>query len=421
MKNLTNILRRSNISPKERILAVVQNEIYKEKNGKGALSESEIHALSHGWNPKDSHEAKEYNRYLEAFKLERSMRIDARMFAYRLENFLLRSNILVNYTMNLDRNIEDFKRNDSLNKVLPQEEIINFAIKNTYIDHDKLVHIMTFNNLPKEVKDDLLLLDEYASYDGKYLEDEVFLFEIFKKSKTLDIQDKNIIVDRIFSCIYREGFRKFKNGSEKDNFMIFHSFAELPMSKVFEKWAEYANINFDESDNNIDAQYLVDKFEEYAKSKNKSMKTIMKETISKWIDEGLFVSEYTPIFFSNRNDTWNGNTKLTHKEIFIKWHTQLQKTKSFIDKLISNGDIEVKFIDKEILDTTKKIKVVTGESLYRSKINIDFVKEYKEQISILSPVIGLFLFVPFDTRPLSKQSRTWVSGPSSFQIKKGKR
>ena len=75
MKNLANILRKSNLSPKERIITIIQNEVYKEKNGKGTLTDSEIYALSQGWRPRDSHEAKEYNRYLDASKLERSINV----------------------------------------------------------------------------------------------------------------------------------------------------------------------------------------------------------------------------------------------------------------------------------------------------------------------------------------------------------
>jgi hypothetical protein len=399
MKNLANILRRADISPKERIITIIQNEIYKEKNGKGALTDSEIYSLSQGWRPRNSHEVKEYNRYLEASKLERSMRLDAQMFGCRSENSLLRSNALINHTIYLDNTLEDFKKNTTVDKYIPREEIINFIIKNTYLNYEKLIHIITFNNLPKNVKDDLLLLDEYISYDNKYLEDEVFLYEIFKKSKPLNIQDKNTLINHIFSRMYREGVRKIIKGSEKDGFLFYHSFAELPISNIFEKWAEYAHISLEDKDIKNE-RYLLDKFEEYAKDRNQTMEMVIKETLSKWIDGGLFVSEYAPLFFSNRKDTWNGNTKLTHKEIFTKWYEELQKTKIFIDKLSSSGDIEIKFINREILGSLEKAQVITGESLHKCKIDIDFVKEYKDQISVLVPVVGLFLFIKKHNNPL---------------------
>ncbi len=399
MKNLANILRRSNLSPKERIVTIIQNEVYKEKNGKGTLTESEIYSLSQGWTPKDSYEAKEYNKYLEASKLEKSMRLDARMFAYRSENLLLRSNILINYTTYLENTLDDFKKNETVSRYVPQEEIINFIMENTYLCYDKLIHIFTFNNLSMNIRDDLLLLDEYASYDSKYLEDEVFLYEIFNKSTPLDAQNKDTLINHIFSRMYNDGFRKIKNGSEKDGFMLLHSFAELPINKVFEKWAEYAHINLDEK--NISTEnYLLNKFEEYSKEKNQTMKMIVKETLSRWIDNGLFVSEYAPLFFSNRKDTWNGNAKLTHKEIFTKWYTELQKTKTFIGNLVSDGTLEIKFIDREIFSTIEKIKIVTSKSLYKCKLDIDFVKECKDQMMVLSPVVGLFLFIKKNNNPL---------------------
>ena len=98
MKNLANILRKADITPRERILTLVRNYIEKDKNGKGILSESEIYSLTQGWKPKNSHEVNEYNKYLNLSKLETSMRLDAQMFACRSENILLRSHIPVSYT-----------------------------------------------------------------------------------------------------------------------------------------------------------------------------------------------------------------------------------------------------------------------------------------------------------------------------------
>ena len=63
MKSLTNILRRSNITPFERVKALVHNDIHREKTGKDGLSDSDIYALTKGWSPSRS-EATEYNKYI---------------------------------------------------------------------------------------------------------------------------------------------------------------------------------------------------------------------------------------------------------------------------------------------------------------------------------------------------------------------
>ena len=392
MKNLANLLRKADITPRERMITLVQNSVRKEKDGNSVLSESEIYSLTEGWKPKNSQEVREYNKYLELSKLEASMRLDAQMFGYRSENLLLRSHILIE---GIKSNIG--KTHDSiLDKYVSKEDAINFVLQNTYLEYSTLVHILTFNSLPKDIQDDLIMLDEYVVHDKKYLEDEVFLYELFRSSDTLNAKDKNILIDRIYSCMYHDGFRKIKNGSEKDGFFPLHFFAELPMDAVLKKWAEYTQADIKGKDND----YILDKLEEYAKNKDKTMEMVVKETLSRWIDDELFVSEYTPIFFSNNHNTWNGDTKLTHKEIFTYWYEELQKTKVSVDKMISDVDLVAEEFDKEIFGVSEKIQIITGESLYWCEANINFVKEYKEQINFLLPIAGMHLFIKKYNKPL---------------------
>jgi hypothetical protein len=392
MKNLANILRRADITPRERILTLVRNDVEKDKNGKGILSESEIYSLAQGWTPKTSQEAREYNKYLELSKIESSMRLDAQMFACRSENLILRSHILLE---GIKSKVE--KTHDAiLDKYVSKKDALNFVLQNTYLDYSTLVHTITFKNLPKDIQDDLIMLDEYVTHDKKYMEDEVFLYEIFKNSKALSMQNKNILIDRIYSCVYHEGFRKIKGGTEKDGFLLLHFFAELPMEAILKKWAEYVNIDLDEKD----SEMALNQLEKYAKDRGKTMETLVKETLSRWIDYGLFVSEYTPVFFSKNHNTWNGDTKLVHKEIFSKWYEELHKTKALVDKMIADGYLTSEQFDKDIFDVTEKIQIITGESLYNCKVDIDFVKEYKEQINILLPLAGMHLFIEKYNKPL---------------------
>jgi hypothetical protein len=392
MKNLANILRRADITPRERILTLIRNDVEKDKNGKGILSESEIYSLTQGWKPKTSQEAREYNKYLELSKIESSMRLDAQMFACRSENLLLRSHILLESIKGKVEKTHD----DILDKYIPKEDALNFVIQNTYLDYTTLIHILTFNNLSKNIQDDLIMLDQYVAHDKKYMEDEIFLFELFKDSKTLSLKNKDILIDRIYSCMYHDGFRKIKNGTEKDGFLLFHFFAELPMDAVIKKWAEYVCVDLNEKDN----EQLLNKLEEYAKDRGKTMEMVVKETLSRWIDDGLFVTEYTPVFFSDNHNTWNGDTKLTHKEIFARWYEELKKTKVFVEKMVANRDLIVEEFDKEIFGVTEKIKIITGESLYNCKSDMDFVNEYREQIKTLLPLTSMYLFIEKYNKPL---------------------
>lgn len=391
MKNLANILRRADITPQERVVTLVQNDVYREEHGKSILSESEIYSLTQGWKPKNSYEVNAYNKYLDLSRIERSMRMDSHLLSLRSENSLLRGGMLVDSLFD-----EEFQKKNILDKHIPREDVIKSITENTYIECNKLVHLVTFNNMSDDFKRDLLLIDEYVNHDPKYFEDEVFLYELFNDSKTLTHQNKNLLINRIYSCIYHEEFRKLKNGSEKDGFLLFHFFAELPMNSVIKKWGEYMSVDC-HGKNDVD---ILNELEKYAIEKDKTMESIIKDTLSRWLDEGLFVKEYTPLFFSNGYDTWNGNTKLKHKDIFNEWYQQLKNTEKYIHELSKEGTIEIKKFNKKVLTSTDTIEIVTGKSLNDCILDISFVNDYKKQVELLIPLAYTFLFIERYTNPL---------------------
>ena len=63
MKNLSKLLLKSNLTPKERVMALIKNDIHRDKTGEHILSESDVYALSDSWSPKTSAEAESYNKY----------------------------------------------------------------------------------------------------------------------------------------------------------------------------------------------------------------------------------------------------------------------------------------------------------------------------------------------------------------------
>ena len=68
MRNITTLLAKGNFTPKERVLLIVNDAVSKEQKGKGILSEADKHALIEAWTPKDNNEAREYNRYNNAWR-----------------------------------------------------------------------------------------------------------------------------------------------------------------------------------------------------------------------------------------------------------------------------------------------------------------------------------------------------------------
>lgn len=338
----------------------------------------------------------EYNKYLELSRIEQTMRFDSYGLSLKGENSILRSIMLIENAF-FEKNLVNQKDERAfMSKYISKEDVISFIIENTYVEYDKLIHLITLNNISEDLRNDIIILDEYVIYDKKYLEDEVFLYELFQDSTLLSSENKNLLIEKIFSCVYHDGIRKLKNGTEKDGFLTLNFFAELPVEAILNKWVEYSHMDL----NGKDSKYLLDNIEECANIQNKTMEIIIKETLSKWIDDGLFITEYTPLFLSDGFNTWNGSTKKKHKDIFIEWYKELQKTKNFIQKCVVSGDIKVENFNSNLFNTPSVKKIVPGRSMYVSTIKEEFISEYRKQIELLIPLAYTFLFIEKYTNPL---------------------
>jgi hypothetical protein len=400
MKNLSNILRRSSITPLERVTVLVHNDIHREKTGKDALSDSDLFVLTKAWNP-GALEVKEYNRYINVVRLESSMEMDARMFLHMSEIALLRNQRVLEGALHNSRRFQGFG-DQEFTKDIPKKEATQLLTQSTYLEYQKILHIFTFNNLPKEIQDDLLLLDSEVTHNKEYLEEQVFLYERFKNGDVLSKQDKDLIISRIYSCMYYEGVKRIrKSTQEKEGYLLHHFFAELPTKDVFVKLADDAHLTYSKEDGDSE-ENLLSAVEEYAKSKNMSIESLVKEMLSRWLDEGLFVNEHSPLFMSECFDTWNGNTKKNHVELFMAWYTELQKSKHYFQNLFDTGKLEKQELERSFLGMPRTIEIVTGSSLYACTENINLVREYKEQIEMLLPLANMFLFVKKYAYPVKR-------------------
>ncbi|MEX1013602.1 MAG: hypothetical protein WDZ80_00390 [Candidatus Paceibacterota bacterium] len=397
MKSLTNILRRSNITPFERVTALVYNDVHREKTGKDRISKSDLHALSKGWSPSAS-EANEYNKYINIVQLEGTMKMDVQMFLSRSEVSILRNQRVLDYFISNARMLKKIP-NREFAKGISNEDGVQFLIQHTYLEYEKVLHTLTFYNLPEEIQNDLLILDAEVISDGRYLADQIFLYELFSKGIELTKQDKNLIINRIYSRMYYEGAKKIKKSTaEKYGFLLHTSFAELPVKDLFQKLAdEYRSVLSKDDDTE---ESLLSAVEEYAESKNMSIEQLVKEGLLSWIDNGLFTKEYAPLFMSKRFDTWNGNTTKNHKELFMAWYTEFEKSKNYLQKLFDTGKIKRQTIKKDFLDMSRTREVITGTSLYSCTEDAEFVKEYKKQIEVLMPVSKMFLFIKKNATPV---------------------
>ena len=157
MKNISNILRRSKITPLERVTVLVHNDVHREKTGKQILSDSDHHVLTTAWNA-STYEAKEYNKYINIVQLESSMKMDTQMFLYRSELSLLRNQRMLDHFLSYPRRLKHISE-QTLTKDIPVDESIHFLTRNTHLRYGRLLHLFTFHNLSKEIRNDLIFLD----------------------------------------------------------------------------------------------------------------------------------------------------------------------------------------------------------------------------------------------------------------------
>lgn len=393
MKNLNQIIKRAKLTPLERVTALVHNNIHKQKNGKDLLSETELHTLTQGWSGRMG-EVNSYNRYLEIARLESSMRMDATMFSYRAELAIVRNHRILAYCLT-DMKQRKELGNGEMMQGLTEEDCLRFALSHTYLEYHYVLHAFTLENLPLEVREDLVLLDDSIGHSKQYFEDEVMLYKMLK-SGSLQKKDKDALVDTIFSRMYYDGFRKMRKGTELDGFLIGGYFAELPLREVMNRVAHEADIKWKDRED----EDLLEDIEAYAKGKDVTMQYLTRESLRIWLDDGLFIKDFSPIFVSDRFDTWNGNTKKSHKELFAIWYAELEKSRKYFAELFSARKLKRQEVEMSILREKKVMEIITGESLYACREDLEFVREYKKQVEMILPFSNFALFVEQYAKPV---------------------
>lgn len=312
------------------------------------------------------------------------------MFLYRAELSLLRNQRVLDTFLPRARMISDLT-DQPFAKDIPAEESVRFLTQHMHLRYDKALHIYTFHKLPKDIQDDLLLLDEEIASDEKYLGDQVFLYERFSDGNMLNKQNKDLIITSIYSRMYYEDVKKIRNSTaEKDGFLLHPFFAELQIKDLFQKLVNDEHIAFDKTDTE---EGLLSLAEEHARNKSTSIGKLVKEKLSQWLDDGLFVNEHVPLFMSERFDTWNGDTKKSHAELFMAWYAELQKSRQYFQALFDSKKLKKGMFEKEFLGIPRTMENITGTSLYACKEDVDFVEEYQKQIEILLPIANIFLFI----------------------------
>ena len=421
-KNISSLLQKGNLTPKQRYLLIIQNDVAKARTGKEILTEADIKGLE-GWHAQTNEEAREWNKYNKGWKLSGQAGIDAEFIYAETKAEHFRKNIMAT-----ELAIYPFYR-ERLNALQALKKIkvvdINEAIAITKkqreqklkdgLDFDYAIYELAFESLSDEIRKDILILDQEAEYEPSYLEDEETIADLLngKEELTKEAKEKyaELVADRSYNKYAKE-------------YQLHGAFASLPIMDLAKKWAKdkgikprpkdyerlektegrllkevglnadektkdkiYAEIKkkegiqsfMDEEFKEYWAleEYLKKILEDYARDNKTTIKEIIKATCLKWLDEGLLINEYSPLFNSEEKDTYSGDTKHPHKEIFKEWLKSKAEARATLQKLIDKGELKI------------ANAIITGESLYNFKGDFKFIKEFKEQVDRYDVNLGL--------------------------------
>ena len=425
-KNITSILQRGNIKPKDRVLLLVADDVSRERDGKALLTDADRHALSEGWTPKDNNEVKEYNLYNEGRRNIAFGELDAQTTYLNATVGFLRASKYISYILFKNRftketktikegianraidsligkydieTIKDTIEGEALkdeitkgkpaiilegeaneialnNKLNKHNEALNLVLGYLGLELDYTIYLYAFELAGEELQKDLLALYPDAKTERSYLEQEEIIYNLFNGKDKLNQTDK----EKLAELIADECFNKHSGEWSFSGY-----FADIPLLEVLEKWGrdnnaiakkpedltkhlkdgkEYKDEGEEVADLfNAIKKDLTPKLTAYAKENKREIKDIITETILKWLDEDL-LDEYAPLFKSDKKATCNEqDTKLTHKELFKKWLDVKAKATETIQGLIDKGELKTERKTKDFGRVKKSIEEILATAI----------------------------------------------------------
>ena len=441
-KNISSLLQKGNLTPKERYLLIIQNDIEKATTGKEPLTPADIEGLQ-SWQAKTSEEAREWNKYNDSWHLSSRAGIESE-FVYaetKAEHF--RKNIMATELAIYPFYREHLNALQALKKikVVDIKEAVEITNKQREqklkdgLDFDDAVYQLAFESLSDELRKDILTLDEEAEYDSSYLDDEEIIANLIDKKGELTKENKGKYAELVANRSCNESAKEYQ---------LWGSFAGLQIIEVAKKWAKdkgikprkkdyewlekikgkaekrgtkmkeiYNEIESQSGEKKSDEEWLLEDklkeiLEDYARDNKTTIKKILKETLIKWLEEGLLIDEHTPLFNSNEKNTYGNDTKYPHNKIFKEWLKSKTKAEQTLKKLIDKGKLKVELIGvKEKINTASELRNISfssylekentpdymvyikGESLYNFKGDYKFVKDFKERVDKYEPNLGI--------------------------------
>ena len=403
MKNFSALLQRGNLTPKERYLLLIQNDVMKENTGKECLTAADKEALQN-WQAENDKQAREWNTLNDGWKMSGLVGVEAE-FVYmqtEVEHFRM-------FFMNLQLNFYPFYRQElvlmkSLEKIktVDIQEAERIAKKQREeklkdgMDFEYATYKLAFETMSDDDKEKLIELFPDVKTEHDYLDQEEMIADLFDGKDELTRGAKEKLAELVAGRSYNEYAKEYQ---------LFHYFACIPLAEVARRFLTDKGIQIkgkalakdqgcddEDSGTHDDVQKAVEK---YAKDHGVTIEAILKEGCLKWLDEDL-LEEYTPLVTCNAY------------ELFERWLTAKAEARKTLQKLITSGKLKIRErtadeigqdtycnetrrqkLEEKVLGKKPDNRIITGESLYNFKGEYEFIKDFKERTDTYDANLGI--------------------------------
>ena len=364
MKDFNRLLAKGNFTPKERILLLIANTVKQDTTGKEFLSEADKRALGEGWQPQNNNEVEEYNRFNRGWKMACTAEMDAQTIylgvkvKFQSAGIMLKDFVFYPFYSEVKKALDELGK---IKRVEPKEamEIINAQRQeklksgNTI---DEIINQLAYELAGEETKKKLEEL--YADVDlSTYLDEVQELISLNEK------KDFEAIAQKVSKKCYNDYIKQYQ---------LFHNYAGIDLEEIAKRYAKENNLPFIEKpdeDKELDAiEELAKTFTKHAQEKNTTVEAIIKQTCLKWLNEGLLEKDYV--------------IEKEERGLIAKWTESKLKAKEVLQDLINKGELKTGKNE----DGTE---IITGESLYNSGLDYDFIKDFKSYTNDYNPELGL--------------------------------
>lgn len=383
MKSISNLLSRSNLSPKDRILLCVQSDVEEMKNGKKTLSQTDIDALTKSWKPKNNLEVREYNKYYYIWNIVRNIIID-------MQTTYLNTVIAIKEAQTLimigDRQNTKYIQEKIDNVLSPEdrEKVHILITKETGIEYNRLIHKETLLGLPKDIVEDLTILFPDVATEPEYLEQEMFLYEVLNDKDYLDEADIKNITEKIHDSIHFDYIRLVTSHNINLTSSIFEDyFGSIPHMYFVKSLAKRLNITY--TDNEDLKKKICNTIQKEA---------LLKEEITLCLRNGLLAEQYLPLCKSNDHCTCNGkDTKYPHRVLIGTYIQKRRLVTNAIDEYIKNEKLTITTKERKLFSMVQTYSIVSGNGLYDLNDSESYSKDYMNRYSVLVPFVQLLVLI----------------------------